>query len=834
MFDEKPDISETLEWMLQSRQVGDEILVRTLVQDQYSVLYQLGIVLLNTPDDSQVHDLTEQVICAAVEGAQDYSQAISVRVWLFRIAIEIYQSSLRNGRSKLIGNQNVAGERSSLNRTRNFWMLFNMMTDNTRLIIILSCMFDFSIEEIANIIDLPATEVAVQINQLKDKRFLILFEAHIEPFSMMEIESILSDRWPAKKISYSEEITIVENILNIIQEKEQRKRRFVILGELLLIVFAVILVIGTGNVVSELTPDPTSQRVYQTELVNQIIYVSPTPAPTQPPTPFPDIAVIYRAEGGETLYDIADLLTYNAIILEALNNIPAGQPLATGQRVMIGLHESQVLIPTAVGGIDEEVESFPTKELINLRSNEEEIRQLILDNKDNWSSLWVDALVIQYGPPGYKGMPDLRRQQIWIQQPNFSYLLDGENGGIVEYIYGSQGGLVNFYNTQTREQLTGTDAEQIPYYPYLQRMLLPSEMRDDFRGEIDILRRDSIAGRDVLVLDWYRVQESSQGRNGEILESRIHQGRYWVDTSLGLILRKQTFNGNDLNQVFEEILVTNLEINPVIPSRLFDQAQLPQTYFAENYRGDLDLHAIAIPEHVLSPNTGRELASFESPPENFQLNESRLSFKWTNLETLDPSQGTHVNLFADRYFLGNIEFAEPSQLMCTRSSGGNLIAFSGWSDELPYGYTPIRWFNLAELPTVHESLPEIEPYDFVFSPDSRQLAVYGCHRENEQNCGIYLVDTQSGESRFLKSVVMGKVLLWNPDSSEIAIQASFRRKGIWRVLVFDIVTGYTVFDGPFDWEGFWVAPESPIHDWGVPYPPTRGGLEICSPPPSRG
>lgn len=834
MFDEKPEISETLEWMLQSRQVGDEVLVNTLVHEQYIELYKLGMALFNSTDGRLADNLVEQVICAAVEEAQDYSQEISVQVWLFRKAIEIYKSSMRKGWTRIIGNQNNLGEEYSLVKDQDYWISYDRLSETTLLIIILRYLFGMSMEEITSIIDISISEAEVRIRQIEERWSSPQGVDQTGVISRIEIESTLSERWSGKTLTKTEEMRIVEKILNTIQEKERRKHRLVIFGELLVVVFAVVIVASMGTVISELTPEPTSQKIYKTELVNQIVVISPTPGSTQRPTPFPDVAILYRAVGGETLYDIADRLIYNATILEALNNIPADQPLDAGQRVMIGVRESQLLIPTAVVDINEKPTLIPTKEPLTLQSNEEEIRQRILNSQRTWSSLWADALVIQYGPPGYVGEPGVRRQQIWIEQPYFSYLLDGENGGKVEYVYTSLGGLVNLFNIKNNEQLTSSNSEQIRYYPYLQQMLLPSELRENFLGKIEVLQLDLTAGREVLVLDWYQDSESNQAGNRGRGETSVHRGRYWVDTSLGLILRRQTFNGNDISQPFEEIIVINFELNPSVPRRLFDYAQPPQTYFAQNYQGDLDLQAISVPPHVLSAEPGREQVIHESPPQDFAANESRLTFNWTSLETLNPEQGTTVNLFADMYFLGNIDFAEPNQLICTRSSDGNLIAFSGWSDEVQYGYTPLRWFNLADLPSVQESLPEIVPYDFAFSPDNSQLAVYGCSRRDDPECGIYLIDTLSGQTRFLTEVEGGSGLLWNPDSSELAIQGSFLRNGKWRVLVFNVETGYAVFDGPFDWEGFWVAPESPIHNWGVPYPPTRGGLEVCSQPPSSG
>jgi hypothetical protein len=112
------------------------------------------------------------------------------------------------------------------------------------------------------------------------------------------------------------------------------------------------------------------------------------------------------------------------------------------------------------------------------------------------------------------------------------------------------------------------------------------------------------------------------------------------------------------------------------------------------------------------------------------------------------------------------------------------------------------------------------------------LAIYACQRSGDQACGIYIADVYSGETRLFKHVEQGAELIWSPDGKAIAIQGSYLRQGKWRVLVFDYPSGNSIYDGPFDWEGFWVAHDSPIHQWGVPYPPLRGGLEVCSPPPA--
>ncbi len=83
MLSQPPDISETLEWMLQSRQVGDEILVQTLVHEQYSAVYRFVHSVIDSHDVIHARNLVEQVISSAVEDPASYPGDLDVQVWLF-------------------------------------------------------------------------------------------------------------------------------------------------------------------------------------------------------------------------------------------------------------------------------------------------------------------------------------------------------------------------------------------------------------------------------------------------------------------------------------------------------------------------------------------------------------------------------------------------------------------------------------------------------------------------------------------------------------------------------------------------------------------------------
>jgi DNA-directed RNA polymerase specialized sigma24 family protein len=828
MFEHRPQISETLEWMLQSRQVGDEELVKALVHKHYAEICRFGLSLFQDAERIRVRQFADQVIYTAVKNAQEYNQDFPVKVWLFKLAVEMFQRSTRGRKTVTILVTEDIGHRSLASEARK---LIDSIPNISRQAFLLKFSHRLSILQIAYILDLPLPEVERRLNLVGYKWLEWLGGGSDLPAPKNRFQALFSKLWPMKEITDEEEKRITQRILANLNEKKQRKHRLVILGELLLVMITVALVLGMGRLITALSPEPTPQIVYQTHVVNKTVLITPTIGPTLQPTPFPEQAILYRAEGGETLGEIADRNFLNVTILEAFNHIPADQSLEDGQKVMIGVTDSRLLMPPIDGEFV--IQSFPeaAHEPLTIHSSQGEIRGRVLQSRENWRTLWAEALVIQYGPQGYIGEPDLRRQQIWIIQPYFNYLLEGENGGEVEYIYSSIGGLVNLLNLNTGEDISNEKPEQIHFLPDLQLMLMPSEYRENFIGDLEVLKQESVAGRETLVFDWFTNPESVPGSDSDKNSPRIHRGRYWVDSSLGLILRSQKFNGNDLTQPFEETIVTKIEINVPIPERIFDPAQPSQTYFTKDHLGDQTSTVVEVPDFITSSRHDTDVSPHQPPPADFAVEKSRLTFEWTSLEMFNPQVGTRIDLFGDGFYLGNIEFADPRQLFCTRSPNGNLITFYGWSEDLPEKYSQLGWFDLQNLPQVNHPLPEVVPYDFAFSPDNQQLAVYGCLQEGEQDCGIYLVDISSGEATHLTAVELGSGLIWNPESSALALQGSFLRPGMKRVLVFDAKTGSLLHDGPFDWEGFWIAPDSPLHNWGVPYPPARGGLELCSRPP---
>ncbi|MBK5107012.1 MAG: hypothetical protein JJE12_02735 [Anaerolineales bacterium] len=813
--------------MLQSRQVGDAALVKTLIREQYSHVFRFVSSIIDAKSLNRCGEITEQIITAAVGNSASYQGEMSVNAWLSRQSIAILRMRGESPRKQTHKNMIIPGGPGRDDISREILNWYAGLTCERRVIITLFYLFNFSSNQISCVIDVGEHLVNNWLEESKGYFLEIGAGPRHRSITGSDIQRTLAEFWPGVELDRRDEIIISQRVLDDLQAKDRRKRQIVTFGESFLAILAIIFVISLGGLIGRFTPKPTPEIVYETRIVNQIVFVSPTPGPTQIPTPFPEKAIIYEAVGGETLFDVAEKINFDAQILSALNNIPTDQPLKAGQKIMIGISESRVIMPTLNPPRSTPAAHRPALVSLSMDSDETIIQQRIADSKNNWQTLWADALVIQYGPPGYIGEPEFKRQQIWIDQPYFHYLLDGDNGGAVEYAYSVVGGWENLLNIQTGELLSNVGPQEFNFQPELKQMLFSSDFEDGFTGEIELIGQDMVAGRKVLVLARYLERDIRSGNGSESQAEKVLQGRYWVDKNLGTILRVQKFTGTSNNQLFKEAIVSKLIFNVSIPRRLYDRSQYLQTYFAKDHEGDYVHDPIEIPADFVLPRQilGNNLN--QSPPPDFVVGDSQLDFQWTSLGRFSPEQGTRVDLIADGYFVGNIEFAEPEQLICSRSPDGVKIAFSSWSSESNFGFTPLVWFDLNQLPEVMHFDPRLVPYDFAFSNDSQQLAVYACERVGDQTCGLYIVEVGSGESRLLRAVEQGSGLIWSPDGEAIAIQGSFLKGGKWRLLVLDIHSGNTIDDGPFDWEGLWVAHDSPLHEWGVQYPPLRGGLELC-------
>jgi Tol biopolymer transport system component len=192
-----------------------------------------------------------------------------------------------------------------------------------------------------------------------------------------------------------------------------------------------------------------------------------------------------------------------------------------------------------------------------------------------------------------------------------------------------------------------------------------------------------------------------------------------------------------------------------------------------------------------------------------------------------------VALFADGYFLTELPYFNPLNARCTRSIDGTKIAYSDPNTENEaIGQSRGGWIDL-EYPEKLNKFTANQPInEMAFSPDGRHLA----YTETDYSIygNIYILDTESGETRELNHFETAYSLAWSPDGQELALITL--ENDAYTALVVDVKTGkitYSVHVKAFyawdekDKPADWPAPDWPGHAWGIQFPVTTRGLDGC-------
>ena len=189
MFEKRPEISDTLEWMLQSRQVGDEILVKTLVHQHYAEIHRLALSLFQDADELRVSQFAEQVVYAGIERAQEYHQDFPVKVWLFKLAVDLFQRSKWSQKTVTIKVTEEIGHRSLAQEARK---LIDAIPGVSRQAFLLKFSHRLSNQQIAYILDLPLSEVERRLGLVGYKWLEWLGEETGSPVSENKFRALFS------------------------------------------------------------------------------------------------------------------------------------------------------------------------------------------------------------------------------------------------------------------------------------------------------------------------------------------------------------------------------------------------------------------------------------------------------------------------------------------------------------------------------------------------------------------------------------------------------------------------------------------------------------------
>jgi hypothetical protein len=833
MFDETPELSPDLEWMLQSGQVDDASLVAALIDEHYANLYRLGLVLLGSAELATV--FAQQTLALAIVDAHRYRAETPLLVWLLSLALPVWrrlrqrQLAVRGDPSpskveRSFGDARVIEGGGRFGDWRAAWAFTNGveiydLPGEPHLPQLLNRIYALSPGDIACITRFNLEFVDDQLAEVDATG--VMGKKSVQPWDTLLAQAFTLTHFSSQEIAHIN--SAVEGWINRARRTRTALAR---LQEVALVGLAVLLVLLFGRVYAALAPEPEiPMPIQQTVIVTQVVSEPAAPLPQSSPTPLPERAMLYKAHGGETLESLAAKIGTDVIILQVLNDHPPGEPLAPDQHVVIGIGVSPVTAPRQSLNVLRPLRPLPTD------VDAAEIRRRLLESSHFWSNLWADVQVISNPPGGYAGQGRLERTQIWISQPTYSALaLNGDISGELAEILIKNRGRVDYHNLVTGEANISTNRSAAwPSFglQLVDRLLLPDGHVFNARGEVEVLGVEPVAGRSALVVDWFRTgYPEAAGEAGAGLRAG-HLGRYWLDRLTGVVLRSQIFDPLDPQRLVREVLVQEIVFDVDLPEQLFDPfGELPTSFAIDPGGSPLSVTGLDGRSSPV-PVTSTGLLPRQQPPPDFDPGRSSLTFQWAWDEP--PSAGglSQMEVFAGDDFLGTVEFGDPWRTTCTRSPDGRLLAYTFW--RAGHGNAPLRWFSLDDLENVHLPLPSLSPQDFAFSPDGRQLALIACRRE--EDCRLYLIDTDTGHRHRIRNFAEGNFLAWDPSGEFLAFQGRAYTGAPFLVMVISAKTGDIVYTGPRDLISGRAAEGSPTRNWDGDFPPLRIGLQECVAPP---
>jgi DNA-directed RNA polymerase specialized sigma24 family protein len=843
LFDSRPpELTSDLEWMLQSGQATHEMLAEALVQDFYPDAFRIAMLFLDDPP--AVRAVLLEAYSNALLNVYRYRSQTGPQTWFFRIFVKSLRSELPRFSLKQPNNSPMTidpaidkKDQSPLFKTeKSILAAFEGLAFYQRLVLFLRVVLNWPVEEIA---------LAMGSDTIKVDRWLIEAHQSISAYALSRttvnlqdedleargdlLERAINKRWPVEPLDSEGRVRFVSQLLSRTTQRESLQKRAISLKEIIFTALAILVVVGVIWGANRMLPDSESPQTptesnpsppaaaFRRRLRSQ---PTPTPAPhlrTLFPTPTGQ-GMFYELKPGERLSSIAARLGISVKALRDFNRLPADARPIVGDRIVLPPLSLQTSpTPTPVTPVPE-IQPPATP------SSNQDIVSALSRRNYAWQTLWLDAEVLDYGPPGFVGPPDITRNQLWLSQAQFLDLVGSPNGvpDVVflrdqDTLYAAQPsiGQIWFAKMQSPSSIGLLESRLSGLFDAL--FFRPQDIKANLR----ITGGDVIAGRDA-----WRVDQTDA--DGNLM------ARFWMDTRTGFILRSQTFGGQDHQTLLSEVRVNKVNFDVNFSNQSMFDPNLPwRGGYASDYSGAAETRNAPSPSP--EPAQGHEPMQYIPAMDGFNPGAYRLTFQYPSDYAAGDAQ-SRVDVFSGMYYLGKTLFGDPRSMICSRPEDGDWLAYVSQPSRDP---GPGAQLHLLNLPILNQSSPElpgsISVSQFAFSPDDQTLAFFGYDSQFDPG-GLYLTNLKTGDTVKLLAMSSARSLVWSPDSQSLGLIGLNQNQVQENVMVLD-VRGKVIFSQPFMGNASTISMQMsdnwPMKKWGVNFPVSMGGLEDCVNPPGK-
>jgi RNA polymerase sigma factor (sigma-70 family) len=195
MLDPRTDYSPDLEWMLQSGQAPDSLIIETLVQEYYDPVYRYCISVLE--DKDRAHQATRETFVYTVRHAHRYRSQESVQAWLYRAANRCCRQVSKGGFRSPRGERGAGGSEQLQPESEaeaEVWQALNTISPEERLLLLLCEVQQLPPEEVSPIFRTEAKEIEARLDAARLK---LQRQGKDAPLSEETCRQALARRWPA-------------------------------------------------------------------------------------------------------------------------------------------------------------------------------------------------------------------------------------------------------------------------------------------------------------------------------------------------------------------------------------------------------------------------------------------------------------------------------------------------------------------------------------------------------------------------------------------------------------------------------------------------------------
>lgn len=834
MKPQESEFSPDLTWMLTSGQVGDETLLEAFYQEYYEDISRLCLAAL---DDKRIaQKATQMVFASAVIDRYRFKDGITIRYWFFQLALETIIKMYNNLEVKRTITANLPIKMKSTNYgdstpqsswDAEIWLTLDQLEFEKRLLALSLFYFKWQDAEIISIFNFSPEDLNL------NKRYLnsVLLPFRMDKSSNNEVSleeriiQSLSKRWPSSFTPTIEPDAFIRQVANQIRITRLKNRFSVSSKEFLLtaliIMLAALSIWGYNRYFPEELPattDPQNELAFLQDTQTATHQQQETQTPqTEEPTKVQDF--LYTIRANDSLMSIARQFDVNFYGLRRNNRIPGGVDIQAGQKLWLfvdptnkEMNLSRFLSKTETKLTQEE---FGYLNLPLVRSMGTKIAE--------GSVMWIEGLIIDYGPDGYVGPPKIEIVQAWYTSEAVLYLVGDEQQKLQEV-----------WLLTEQHQYMATPGLELPWSHAWKPVNPDSQYLESLKLFSDALSRKPTFSPVIIEISSDEYSWNGRGTIAYDIKDNLSvlRERQWIDNETKLLVRRQIFGESDAPIPLKEVNITKIEEGNKAPAGLLDPRIPWRGGFALNYLGQ---PAPWETSYIQSEQfSGRPRLDPPLEPQSFgqfDFSQAQLTFQYPPIFT--SVHRIPVELFADDQFLGTADLGNPWTMICDRSSNGNILAYVSQPGDVPNDASRLQLVDLYNPASEWRILPiDLGVQIFAFSPDGQHLAVFG-HPDRYVEGTLLVLDVVEGTYIPLDHLGEASSLVWSPDSQQIAIIARHQSSTfLEEIFVYDLNTGEIASRHPLDFSNSHPA-HWPTEEWGIEFPVEMGGLSECAQAPQE-